>query len=95
MGARRHVRRVVGILGVGLEIALILGATGLLLLWCSVPNTGALVEENPRSTAFIELRQSEAAEAQERLEAAAKREAAKAHEGVTFDAAKPMVDVSQ
>jgi monofunctional glycosyltransferase len=65
MRARRHVRRVVGILRVGLEITLILAATGLLVLWCSVPNTGALAEENPRSTAFIELRVSEAAEAQQ------------------------------
>lgn len=41
------------------------------------------------------IKEGEAAEEQERAEAAAKLEAAKAHEGVTFEAAKPMVDVSQ
>ncbi len=40
-----------------------LGATGLLGLWCSVPNTALLAERNPASTAFIDLRRDEAAAA--------------------------------
>ncbi len=36
-------------------------ALGALALWCSVPNTAPLATENPSSTAFIDLRRSEAA----------------------------------
>jgi monofunctional biosynthetic peptidoglycan transglycosylase len=46
----------------GVEIALIVIALGVLGLWCSVPNTAELADENPRSTAFIDLRRETAAE---------------------------------
>jgi monofunctional biosynthetic peptidoglycan transglycosylase len=42
------------------EIGLILGATGTLALWCSVPNTARLADDNPTSTAFIDLRRATA-----------------------------------
>ena len=45
------------------EIALVVIATGTLLLWCSVPNTSALVDDNPTTSAFIELRRDAAAAA--------------------------------
>jgi len=45
------------------EGGVILIALGALLLWCSVPNTGRLATGNPTSTAFIDLRRSEAAAA--------------------------------
>ncbi len=38
-------------------------AVGALAVWCSVPNTAALRTENPRSTAFIDLRREQAASA--------------------------------
>jgi monofunctional biosynthetic peptidoglycan transglycosylase len=38
-------------------------ALGTLLLWCSLPNTARLANRNPTSTAFIDLRRSEAAAA--------------------------------
>jgi len=41
------------------EVMFILGAFGALLLWCSVPDTSKLVDENPDSTAFIDLRKDE------------------------------------
>jgi monofunctional biosynthetic peptidoglycan transglycosylase len=39
----------------------ILLAVGALALWCSVPNTAPLADENPTSTAFIDLRKEQAA----------------------------------
>ncbi|MFT3693296.1 MAG: monofunctional biosynthetic peptidoglycan transglycosylase [Kofleriaceae bacterium] len=41
------------------EALLIVIAVGMLGLWCSVPDTGALVSENPSSTAFIDLRRDQ------------------------------------
>jgi len=35
-------------------------AFGALLLWCSIPNTAPLANENPTSTAFIDLRRAQA-----------------------------------
>jgi monofunctional biosynthetic peptidoglycan transglycosylase len=45
------------------EIAVMMIAVGTLMVWCSVPNTGALLDDNPTSSAFIDLRRAEAAEA--------------------------------
>ncbi len=45
------------------EGGVILVALGALLLWCSVPDTARLATGNPTSTAFIDLRRSEAAAA--------------------------------
>ena len=45
------------------EIALVVIALGALGLWCSVPNTARLADENPTSTAFIDLRRDQAADA--------------------------------
>jgi len=39
----------------------VIGAIGALGLWCSVPNTARLADDNPSSTAFIELRRAQAA----------------------------------
>src|ERR1700749_3255337 len=55
-----RVRRVLRILAEALVIAL---GAGLLTLWCSVPNTAPLARENPTTTAFIELRRAQAADA--------------------------------
>lgn len=41
------------------EIAVLVIAIGALGLWCSVPNTAPLADENPTSTAFIDLRREE------------------------------------
>ena len=41
------------------EVLLILVAFGGLLLWCSVPDTAPLADENPSTTAFIELRKQQ------------------------------------
>jgi monofunctional glycosyltransferase len=41
------------------EGMVIVVALGLLLLWCSVPDVGRLAGENPRTTAFIELRRDQ------------------------------------
>ncbi len=43
------------------EVGTILVATGALALWCSIPKTGRLADENPVSTAFIDLRRDQAA----------------------------------
>jgi monofunctional biosynthetic peptidoglycan transglycosylase len=51
------------ILARSFEIGTILVAFGLLLLWCSVPNTAKLATENPTTTAFIELRRAQAEDA--------------------------------
>jgi monofunctional biosynthetic peptidoglycan transglycosylase len=50
-------------LRIAAEVALIAIAVGALGLWCSVPNTARLADENPTSTAFIDLRRDEAAAA--------------------------------
>jgi monofunctional biosynthetic peptidoglycan transglycosylase len=49
------------------EIALVVIALGALGLWCSVPNTAPLADENPTSTAFIDLRRDQAASAGKKL----------------------------
>jgi monofunctional biosynthetic peptidoglycan transglycosylase len=54
--ARRWLHR----LRIGIEAITILIALGALGLWCSVPSTGKLADENPTSTAFIDLRRDEA-----------------------------------
>ena len=53
---RRWVRVLRGIA----EVGAILVALGALGLWCSVPDTARLEDENPSSTAFIDLRHGEA-----------------------------------
>jgi monofunctional biosynthetic peptidoglycan transglycosylase len=45
------------------EIATVVVAFGGLVLWCSVPDPARLADENPTSTAFIDLRRVEAASA--------------------------------
>jgi monofunctional biosynthetic peptidoglycan transglycosylase len=45
------------------EVAIVIVATGALGLWCSVPDTARLRDQNPTSTAFIDLRRAEAAAA--------------------------------
>lgn len=52
-------RRWLRVLGRVLEYGTIALAFGLLLLWCSVPNTRALATENPTTTAFIDLRREQ------------------------------------
>ncbi len=56
---RRWLRIVVQII----EIGTLLVAFPVLLLWCSVPATAPLTTRNPSTTAFIELRRTEAAAA--------------------------------
>ncbi len=41
------------------EITLVVVALGALGMWCSVPNTAPLADENPTSTAFIDLRREQ------------------------------------
>ncbi len=60
--ARPWVRR----LRIAAEIVLISIAVGALGMWCSVPNTASLADENPTSTAFIALRRSEAESARKK-----------------------------
>jgi monofunctional biosynthetic peptidoglycan transglycosylase len=45
------------------EAGTVLVCLGLLLLWCSVPDTHNLAAENPTTTAFIDLRREQAASA--------------------------------
>ena len=52
------------------EVGTILLAIPTLLLWCSVPNTKSLADENPTSTAFIDLRREQAADAGKKFELA-------------------------
>ncbi len=61
--ARRPQRRCLRVLLRIAEVGTIVMALGALALWCSVPNTAPLADENPTSTAFIELRRSDAAAA--------------------------------
>jgi monofunctional biosynthetic peptidoglycan transglycosylase len=55
-------RRWLRILRLVAEAGTIMIAIGALALWCSVPNTAPLADENPTSTAFIDLRRAQAAE---------------------------------
>ena len=55
MTAMRWRRRLL----VAAEITLVVVALGALGLWCSVPNTARLADENPTSTAFIDLRREQ------------------------------------
>lgn len=41
------------------EITLVVVALGALGMWCSVPSTASLADENPTSTAFIDLRREQ------------------------------------
>ena len=41
------------------EIAVVVVTLGALGLWCSVPNTAPLADENPTSTAFIDMRREQ------------------------------------
>jgi monofunctional biosynthetic peptidoglycan transglycosylase len=50
------------------EGGLIAIAFGALLVWCSIPDTSQLADENPTSTAFIDLRRAQAADAGRTLE---------------------------
>ena len=45
------------------EIGTMLVGFATLLLWCSIPNPERLADENPTSTAFIDLRREQAADA--------------------------------
>src|SRR5262245_41140201 len=49
------------------EIATIVIAFATLLLWCSIPSTAKLADENPTSTAFIDLRREQAESAGQRF----------------------------
>jgi monofunctional glycosyltransferase len=63
MAVRRRApkqRRWLRIVARVIEGGTIVVAFGLLLLWCSVPNTDALATENPTTTAFIDLRREQA-----------------------------------
>src|SRR5687767_4285652 len=59
----RQRRRWLQILKILAEGAIVVPAFGLLLLWCSVPSTDALATQNPATTAFIDLRREQAADA--------------------------------
>ncbi len=61
--ASRPRRRWLQIIGRVVEVGTVLVAFGLLLLWCSVPDTERLATENPTTTAFIDLRHEQAADA--------------------------------
>ena len=64
MAGERRWRRILARAG---EIGLVVVAMGALALWCSVPNTAVLDDENPTSTAFIDLRRDQAADAGKKL----------------------------
>ena len=59
MRPRRWLRR----LRAAAEIATIVVGFAALLMWCSIPNPAKLATENPTSTAFIDLRREQAADA--------------------------------
>src|SRR5262249_51196312 len=59
VAGRRWLRR----LRLVVEIGTIVVAIPCLLLLCSVPDTGKLADDNPASTAFIDLRRAQAADA--------------------------------
>jgi monofunctional biosynthetic peptidoglycan transglycosylase len=50
------------------ELATLLIAIPTLLMWCSIPNTAVLADENPTSSAFIELRRDAAEDAGKRFD---------------------------
>jgi monofunctional biosynthetic peptidoglycan transglycosylase len=50
------------------EIAGVVIALGALYVWCSIPDVAYLADENPETTAFIELRRDEAEDAGKKLE---------------------------
>lgn len=50
------------------EALVVLVAFALLLLWCSIPRTARLANENPTSTAFIDLRREQARAAGKKLD---------------------------
>ena len=60
-GASRQ-ERILRVLAIAAEVGTILLGLGALGLWCSVPNTSRFADENPASTAFIDLRRDEAAD---------------------------------
>jgi monofunctional biosynthetic peptidoglycan transglycosylase len=53
-------RRVLRFLRLAAEVLTFVFATGTLVMWCSVPNVKGLADDNPASTAFIDLRRDEA-----------------------------------
>jgi monofunctional biosynthetic peptidoglycan transglycosylase len=55
-----RLRRALRIAGRVFEAGTVLACFGLLLLWCSVPDTDNLAVENPTTTAFIDLRRAQA-----------------------------------
>lgn len=59
MAPPREKRRWLRIVTRVIEGGTILVAFGVLLLWCSVPNTDSLATENPTTTAFIDLRREQ------------------------------------
>ena len=50
------------------ELATLAVTIPLLFVWCSIPDPSPLAHENPTTTAFVELRRSEAAAAGKKLE---------------------------
>ena len=67
-GVERPRRRWLRIAARAFEIGVVLVALGGLLLWCSIPNPKRLADENPTTTAFIDLRRAEAAAANKPLQ---------------------------
>ena len=61
-------RRALRAARIAAEVLTIGMASGALLLWCSIPSTTSLASENPASTAFIDLRRSEAEGAGRKLD---------------------------
>lgn len=61
-------RRVLRGLRLVAEAMTFIFATGALVLWCSVPSVKALKDDNPASTAFIDLRRDEAEAAGKKFE---------------------------
>ncbi len=60
---QRRPRRWPRVLARVFEVGVVGVALGALAMWCSIPNTRKLATGNPASTAFIDLRRSEAAAA--------------------------------
>jgi len=58
---QRRPRRWLRIVARMFEAGLLVVALGTLAMWCSIPNTRKLATGNPTSTAFIDLRRSQAA----------------------------------
>jgi monofunctional glycosyltransferase len=51
--------RALRVAGRVVEFGVFAAAFGLLLVWCSVPSTAQLADENPTTTAFIDLRRAQ------------------------------------